>query len=445
MHKPTGSAGMNRRSFVGSLLVTGGGLMLGRSALAQSLAVAGTPPTPSPAQQSETIRAAAHGFLQALAPDRRGRLTFPYPKGQKPAAVSFDELGRGPGHWGKPKPGTHDLSFDIEGHPIIRDRSDGGRPGGPGGPKGPGGPDGPGGPGGPQGPRDPAGGRPAAGERLGQAVWTNFPVDNVPRPGVQMGEFTAAERSAAHGLLQAVLSPMGYQKVLDVMAADQRVADAGPDYAAGLDVYTLGLFGQPSAAAPWMLQFGGHHLGLNVTFVGDRAVCSPLHTGILPARFESAGKVVRGLGRENDKAFDLLATFNDAQRKAATIDHDVSDLVFGPGRPDAKLSPEGVRASDLSEGQQAVLLSLVGEWAGVLNTAHAAAWIDELRRLLPETRFAWSGPTTREPGQEGGAYFRVHGPSLLIEHAPQGNQGGYKVHVHTVMRNLGNDYAAQLV
>ena len=45
----------------------------------------------------------------------------------------------------------------------------------------------------------------------------------------------------------------------------------------------------------------------------------------------------------------------------------------------------------------------------------------------------------------GESYFRLHGPSLLIEHAPQGNQGGYKVHVHTVMRDLQNDYGKQLV
>lgn len=28
---------------------------------------------------------------------------------------------------------------------------------------------------------------------------------------------------------------------------------------------------------------------------------------------------------------------------------------------------------------------------------------------------------------------------------PIENQGGYKLHVHTVMRDLGNDYAKQLV
>ena len=270
-----------------------------------------------------------------------------------------------------------------------------------------------------------------------------------------MGELTAAERDAVHGLLRAVLSPMGYQKVLDVMAADQLVCDAGADYASGYDAYTVALLGRPAAASPWMLQFGGHHLGVNVTFVGDRAVCAPLHTGILPARFEKDGRVIRGLGRENDKAFDLVATLTPDQLKAATIDHDVSDhdvsdhdvsdLVFGPGHPDARLTPQGLRGSDMTEHQRTALFSLAGEWAGVLNGAHATERLDEIRRSLPDTRLAWSGPTTREPGTNGGAYFRLHGPTLLIEHAPQRNQGGYKVHVHTVMRELGNDYAKRLL
>ena len=54
-------------------------------------------------------------------------------------------------------------------------------------------------------------------------------------------------------------------------------------------------------------------------------------------------------------------------------------------------------------------------------------------------------PTAHEPDMNGESYFRVHGPNLLIEHAPQDNQGGYKLHVHTVMRDLGNDYAKQLL
>ncbi|WP_199726431.1 DUF3500 domain-containing protein [Acidipila sp. EB88] len=276
-------------------------------------------------------------------------------------------------------------------------------------------------------------------------MWTNFPVSDVPRPGLRMGELAGPERDSVHGLLKAVLSPMGYQKVLDIMAADQELSDEGTNYASGYGAYTVALFGQPVASSPWMLQFGGHHLGLNITFVGNRAVCAPLHTGILPSKFIKNGKTIRGLGRENDKAFDLVATLTPEQLKAARIEHDVSDLVFGPGHADAKLVPQGVLGSSLSEAQRAILFSLASEWVGVLNEAHCAQRLEEIRRSLPETRFAWSGPTTHESDMNGESYFRLHGPTLLVEHAPQGNQGGYKLHVHTVMRDLGNDYAKSLI
>ena len=125
---------------------------------------------------------------------------------------------------------------------------------------------------------------------------------------------------------------MGYQKVLDIMAADQTLDAEATPYACGYNAYTIALFGAPATSSPWMLQFGGHHLGLNVVFVGDKAVCATLHTGILPSKFVQNGKIIRGLGRENDKAFDLMASFTPAQQKAAMIDHDVSELVFGPAR-----------------------------------------------------------------------------------------------------------------
>lgn len=387
-------------------------------------------------EQSEAIRIAASRFVRTLASERQARIVYPFPSHETPIMAKFARQG-GPGGPGGP---------NGSGNPG----GSGGRPGGPGGsgaplgqdrPGGPGDPDSHGGPGGPGGP----GGFAFIGEKYGQSMWTNFPVSDVPRPGLRMGELTVRERDAAHGLLKTVLSPMGYQKVLDIMAADQELADEGTNYASGYDAYTVALFGQPVASSPWMLQFGGHHLGLNVTFVGDKAVCAPLHTGILPSKFVKNGKTIRGLGRENDKAFDLVATFTPAQLKAARIDHEVSDLVFGPGHPDAKLAPEGLPGSAMSEQQRTILFSLASEWVGILNEAHSAQRLKEIRRSLPDTRFAWSGPTTHEPDMNGESYFRLHGPSLLIEHAPQGNQGGYKLHVHTVMRDLGNDYAKQLV
>jgi hypothetical protein len=375
---------MNRRLFLASMSAAGGSLMMCRSALSQALPPA-TRPSSSAAEQSEVIRTSASRFVGTLASDRQDRIMYPFPAHETPILAKFSREG-GPGGPGK---------F-----------------GGPNGPGGPGGTNNSGGPGG-------SGGFAFVGEKYGQSVWTNFPVSDVPRPGLRMGELTTSEGSAVHQLLKNVLSPMGYQKVLNIMTADQMLADDGTPYASGYSAYTVALFGQPVATSPWMLQFGGHHLGLNVTFVGDEAVCAPLHTGILPSKFVKSGKTIRGLGMENDKAFDLVATFTPEQMKAATIDHDVSDLVFGPGHPDAKLVPEGLRGSAMTEHQREIFFSLASEWAGVLHDEYTARRLDEIRRSLPDTQFAWCGPTTHESDMNGESYFRVHGPSLLIEHAPK--------------------------
>jgi hypothetical protein len=61
--------------------------------------------------------------------------------------------------------------------------------------------------------------------------------------------------------------------------------------------------------------------------------------------------------------------------------------------------------------------------------------MDEIRARLPETYFAWSGPTT--PGSA--AYFRIQGPTLVIEYAPQRGVD----HVHTIYRDPTNDYGAR--
>lgn len=59
------------------------------------------------------------------------------------------------------------------------------------------------------------------GERYGQAVWSNYPVSDVPRPGLALGSLDATQRAAAMHLLQTLLSPQGYRKVLDIMGSDR--------------------------------------------------------------------------------------------------------------------------------------------------------------------------------------------------------------------------------
>jgi hypothetical protein len=82
----------------------------------------------------------------------------------------------------------------------------------------------------------------------------------------------------------------------------------------------------------------------------------------------------------------------------------------------------------------------------MLRNTTASARMEEIKAGLDDTYFAWSGPTSHEEGKNGTAYFRIQGPKVVIEFAPQGRRpggpgaGGPTTHVHTVHRDPGNDY-----
>jgi hypothetical protein len=187
-----------------------------------------------------------------------------------------------------------------------------------------------------------------------------------------------------------------------------------------------------------MVQFGGHHLAINVTIVGTNNVLTPSLPAAQPATYTLNGQSIRPLGDENDKGFALINALDAAQQQQAILKYRVTDLVLGAGQDGKTIQPEGILASALTAPQQALLLDLVHEWVGILNDDGAAAKMSEIRGNLPRTYFAWSGPTTAGSI----AYFRVQGPTLLIEYAPQ--QGDLQ-HIHTIYRDPTNDYGAKLV
>lgn len=282
------------------------------------------------------------------------------------------------------------------------------------------------------------------GERYGQAVWSNYPVSDVPRPGLRMGSLTDAQRDSVMVILRELLSLNGYQKVLDIMGADQALSDSGTPYASGRDAYTIAIFGEPSDVGLWMVQFGGHHLALNAVIMYERAVLAPVLTGCLPAVYLENGMTRRALAAENDKAFALLATFDEKQRRQMLIEHPVSQLKLGPGHDDEIIATVGLPASAMTEPQRAMLFDLISEWAGILNDIHAGPRLNEINDALESTHFAWSGPLTCKQNRNGASYFRIHGPNLFIEFSPQEPGGDLTMHSHTIYRDPSDAYGKSL-
>jgi hypothetical protein len=271
-----------------------------------------------------------------------------------------------------------------------------------------------------------------------RARWSNLPVTMVPRAGLSLGELTAPQREAAMALVAAALSARGLKKVQDIMEGDETLKAGGRAGMFGKDLYFISILGTPSATQPWMLQFGGHHLALNVTVAGARGVLTPSLIAAQPGSYTFNGRQVRPMAGESDKAAELFNSLTEAQRKEAVLSFRVADLVLGPGDDGRTITPEGLKASVMTERQRALLLELIGEWATIIHDSAAADRMAEIRGQLNDTWFAWSGPASATVGRNIESYYRIQGPSLVIEYAPQ--RGDPAMHIHGMYRDPTNDY-----
>jgi len=277
--------------------------------------------------------------------------------------------------------------------------------------------------------------------------WSNLPSGIFERRGLRMQDLGEPLRRKVLALLGVVLSEPGLQQVLDNMFADGQLPAPPPERGVtfGEHEFFLAFIGAPSLVEPWMIQFGGHHLGLNITVLGERIVLAPCLTGGQPMHFRQGERDVVQMAEELDLAYGLLESLDEAQRARAVRADVHIDLTWGPGRerPEdvaALPVPEGLPASAMDVEQRARLLRLVRARIGLLNDEDAAVRMAELEAELSRSTFAWFGSTARD----GVATYRVQGPSLFMEFAPQGRGAGAREHVHALYRDPTNEYGRGL-
>ena len=271
--------------------------------------------------------------------------------------------------------------------------------------------------------------------------WSNLPVGvlDFTRPGIRMGDLSDAQRDAVFDFLRTALSEEGFAKVVQVVRADEMLAQTSPRaerFGWTEDNFWFAVFGSPSATDTWAWQFGGHHLGVNVTIEGDRMFLTPTFLGVEPAAYEDGGAAFAPLHGELDGGVALVSALDAAQQAAALVDERPREVYAGAGQDGVVPPVEGARVADWPAARQEMLLDLASRWVGMLPEPAAAARLEEIAADLDETRFAWNGPT------DGGdsIYYRIQGPRLLIEFSTQGNLGGTAGHFHSIYRNPVNEY-----
>ncbi|MCB0163182.1 MAG: DUF3500 domain-containing protein [Anaerolineae bacterium] len=269
--------------------------------------------------------------------------------------------------------------------------------------------------------------------------WSNLPEGGFERDGLMWGNLSETQQNAWLALMQATLSPEGYNRVIAEWTADDTLENGGRGLQFGSQYYWVALIGTPSETEPWQWQWGGHHVTVNATIVGPNISLTPSFIGAQPATYTDAnGNTVRPLGDIEDEAFALVNSLDATQQQAAIMGATSIDLVLGPGQDGKILQPEGLPASQLTADQQAALLHLIGHYAGLVNDEDAAARMAEIEDGLDETYFAWYGPTTAGSA----VYFRVTGPTIVIEYSPQQMGGNAANHIHGIYRDPTNDYGA---
>jgi hypothetical protein len=280
--------------------------------------------------------------------------------------------------------------------------------------------------------------------------WNN--VHRYARQGVSFKEMTEAQRELGFAMMRAGLSARGFQKSRDVMRLNAYVAQfvKTPDEY-GEFLYHLTVMGTPSNAEPWGWQLDGHHLIINYFVLGDQVVMTPAFMGSEPVSAttgEYAGTKV--LQDEQDKGLAFMRSLTPDQQKRATIETSKTgnNALSQAFRDNLTLDYAGVRAADLSQPQRAQLLALIQEYVGNMDDGHARVKMDDVRKHLESTYFAWIGAS----GPDDVFYYRIHSPVILIEFDHQlpvalpGPRVPGKIHVHTVVRTPnGNDYGKDLL
>ena len=266
------------------------------------------------------------------------------------------------------------------------------------------------------------------------------------RHGVSLDEMSGAQRDLALALLRASLSAGGFDTARDVMRLNELVrVMTGSDEEYGEWLYWLSLLGLPSPDQPWGWQLDGHHLIVNCFVLGDQVVMTPLFMGSEPVAFPDGARV---FGAEEQQGLALVRALTDAQRGRVILSPTLPGEAFTAAfRDNFELRYEGLRFDQLSTAQQALLVDLLATYVGRIRPEHAEIRMEEVRRHLGETHFAWMGGF----GEDSAFYYRVHSPVILVEFDHQrgivfDSDAPSRTHIHTVVRTPnGNDYGRDLL
>jgi hypothetical protein len=288
--------------------------------------------------------------------------------------------------------------------------------------------------------------------------WHFIPVVQFPRHGLTIKEMSDLQRQKAHDLLKVSLSQAGYKTATSIMSLettlgaleDKERAAAATSGGRGPAViprdpenYFWSVFGDPSAKGKWGWRLEGHHVSLHFSVDGGKLSVSstPLFFGSNPAEVrEGPQKGLRILAVQEDTARALVGALTETERTAAIVAPVAPGDIISMTKVQADpLNPTGLVASQMTAAHRDLLMKIIEAYSSAMLPEVAADRMAKARAAgLDKVAFAWFGPLQK--GEK--YYYRIQGPTFLIEHNNTQNNGN---HIHSVWRDFNGDFGRDVL
>ncbi|KAL6860753.1 hypothetical protein ACO1O0_004787 [Amphichorda felina] len=293
-------------------------------------------------------------------------------------------------------------------------------------------------------------------------TWSN-PEFLLRDKGVRLDEVTDELREAVMAVLQAALSPEGYEKAVGAMRINGFLGELVESPAIMNEFsYNFAIFGrEPSSTDPWGFTFYGHHLCLNVFFYKRQIVLSPWFTGAEPNIIDQGPNAgLQILQREERLGLQLMQSLPaDVQARVRVYEkmkdpampwgrwnHDDQRHLCGAYRDNRVVPYEGVLVSEFSPEQRDIITEILREYLLYLPRRARELCLAKIKEWFHETYFCWIGGY----GDEDPFYYRIQSPVIIVEFDHHSgvfltNKEPAKFHIHTLLRtpNAG-DYGMAL-
>lgn len=266
------------------------------------------------------------------------------------------------------------------------------------------------------------------------------------RNGLPFKEMNEKQHQAALALLKTCLSEQGYQKANNIIALENVLREvesrpADDTYRDPMN-YSITIFGTPAADSLWGWRIEGHHMSINFSSADSQIISStPTFWGSNPAVVRTGryrGRQI--LKQETDLGFTLVNSLDMNQLRTAVIAEKApADIITGNQRKAELQEPSGLAYTEMSEQQKKLLMQLLNVYVKNYQLGFSKRLMEKIEKAGVENlSFAWAG--SLQPG--AGHYYRIQGPMLLIEYDNTQNNAN---HVHTVVRDLTNDFAEDIL